>query len=265
MSIVAARTGGNPKVISWLVRGVFLESIRRREISVVLLFMGLFFLGALAARITGVESEAAAQFILNLGLSLAWLFSLLVAIIVSARQFPDELEHRSLYPLLAKPVPRYKYILGKWLATWMAGGLTAMVLCGIALTTAPWPKEMAAVMLGQTMFLMLLAIGMATAIAIALSVKLPKALVIVITVLLAFAGGPFIHLTNAVAGPQWRGIVSWFTGYIPNFSRLDLINPLTAGMPPLSAVDLMIRVLAAGIVILFALGAAMAMLERKPL
>jgi ABC-type transport system involved in multi-copper enzyme maturation permease subunit len=244
---------------------VFLESIRRREISVVFLFMGLFLLGALAARITGVESEAAAQFILNLGLSLAWIFSLLVSIILAARQFPDELENRSLYPLLAKPVPRYTYILGKWLATWLAGAVVSILLSVIALTTAPWPKDMSVVLLLETLLLMVLAMGMATAVAIALSLKLPKALVIVITGLLAFAGGPLIQLLLNVLGPGLRPVAAWVMAYVPNFSRLDLINPLTAGMPALGAVDLIFRMGMAGAVTLFALAVAMVVFERKPL
>lgn len=263
--VAASSVSMQPRVLPWLVKGVFLESIRRREISVVLLFMGLFFLGALAARITGVESEAAAQFILNLGLSLAWLFSLLVSIILAARQFPDELEHRSLYPLLAKPVPRYKYILGKWLATWMAGGATAIVLSAIALTTAPWPEDMSRGLLIQALVLMLIATGMATALAIALSIKVPKALVIVVVALLAFAGGPLIQLAQNVAAPGARSVVAWLLGYIPNFSRLDVINSLTAGLPALTFLDFGMRITAAGVVVLFSLGAAMLMLERKPL
>ncbi len=253
-------------VMYWLCRGVFLEAVRRREISVVFLFMGLFIVGAITARFVGAESNAAAAFIQNLGLSLAWILSMIVTVLLAGRQFPDELEQRSIYPLLAKPVARRQYILGKWLATWLAGTATVMALNLLALLASPWPAGVSVSLLVQVFFLEMAALSMAAAISIALSIRLPKAMAIVIAFLVIFAGSALINIIRSlfVLNPL-QSAIEWITNYIPGFSRLDLVNNFSAGEPGLAGYDFIIRIGYGAIVSLFALGVAMMLLERKPL
>lgn len=263
---LAKHSDRSQSVLYWLCRGVFLETIRRREISVVLLFMGLFIIGAATARFVGAETDAAAAFIQNLGLSLVWILTMIVTVLLAGRQFPDELEQRSIYPLLAKPVARYQYILGKWLAVWLAAGATALTLNVLALAASPWPGGVSVIALVQAILLELIALGMAAAIAIALSIRLPKALGMVITLLLVFMGGAAVSLIQAFsAASSIRSAVVWVTNYIPNFSRLDLINEFSAGDPSFAVMDFCARLLYGVIISAFALAAAMFFLEKKPL
>lgn len=247
----------------WIIRGVFIESFRRREFSVILLFMGLFVLAAIVNRIVGVESDAAAAFIFNFGLSLSWILSAIATVIVAARQFPDELETRSLYPILAKPLARSQYVLGKWLACWFAGIAALTLLNLIALVTVPWPRAMSLGLLLQTFLLQVISMGAVTAISIALSIRLPKAMTIVITLLLVFAGGPLIGLLNSYFTSA--AAIRWVTAYIPDFARLDLINSLTYGGTPLPMIHLLAHTVYGLIIALFAISIGMLMLERKPL
>lgn len=252
----------------WLIRGVLLESIRRRETSVVLLFMGLFLVGSVVVRIVGVESAAAASFILNLGLSLAWILAMIVAIIMAARQFPDEQESRSLYPLLAKPVSRSAYVLGKWLATLLVGVGTALLLDGIALLASPWPAGTSPLLLVQVLILQGAAIGAATAIAFLLSLIFSKALTMVVTGLWVFGGNAllaFVRNRAAFARGDGSGGFSWLFSYLPDFGRWDFINALTAGEPPLTLLDFASRLLLAALFAFLMLSSAMVLLERKPL
>lgn len=265
---MSALTGSDRSrsVVYWLCRGVFLETIRRREISVVLLFMGLFIIGAATARFVGAETDAAAAFIQNLGLSLAWILAMIVTVLLAGRQFPDELEQRSIYPLLAKPVARYQYILGKWLAVWLAGSATALALNVLALAASPWPGGVSVAALLQAVMLEVIALALATAIALALSIRLPKVLGTVITLLLVFVGGSMVGLIQGYsAASPMRSVIVWFTTYIPNFNRLDLINEFSAGDPGLVALDFVARVLYGAIISAFALAAAILFLEKKPL
>ncbi len=253
-------------VLYWLCRAVFLEAIRRREISAVLLFMGLFIVGAITSRFVGSESDSAAAFVLNLGLSLSWILSLLVAILLGARQFPDELEQRSIYPLLAKPVSRRQYLLGKWLAVTIAGCGTALVLNILASAASPWPGGTSALLIVQGFILELLAVGAATAIVIALSIRLPKALAVTLTALVVFVGTTLITMVqSAAATTSFRGPVRWLAGYIPSFGKLDLVNAITAGMGAVSPVDFVARIGYAVVITAFFLAIAIFLLERKPL
>lgn len=252
--------------IYWICRGVFIEAIRRREIFVVLLFAGLFVVGAITARMMGTESDAAAAFILNLGLSLVWIMGILLAILIGARQFPDELETRCLYPLLAKPVHRYQYILGKWLATTLAAGATVLLLNIISLAASPWPAGLSAGLLVQAVVLELFAVSAVAALALAVSIRLPKALAMVVTGLLVFAAAPLmtILLSRIAPGPA-RSAAQWLVGYVPNISRLDLLNDFSAGAGAVGLSDLL-SLMAYGVVVtLFFVALATGLLERRSL
>ncbi len=58
---------------------------------------------------------------------------------------------------------------------------------------------------------------------------------------------------------------AWFTNYLPNFNRLDLVNEFSAGEPGLVALDFLSRILYGVILTMFALAVAMHLLEKKPL
>lgn len=265
MTTMAARPT-TVSVFYWICRAVFLEAIRRREISAVLLFMGLFIIGAITARFVGSETDAAAAFILNLGLSLSWILSLTVSILLAARQFPDELEQRSIYPLLAKPVSRPQYLLGKWAAVTVAGIATALVLNAIALAASPWPSLISVGLLIQGVLLETAAIATAVAIAISLSINSPKAVAITVTAVLVFAGTPLVTILQSLTvSSSWHNVTRWFTSYVPTFGKLDLVNAISAGMPAITAMDFLVRMSYGGTVSLFALAVAMLLLERKPL
>lgn len=258
--------GAATSPIYWICRGVIIEALRRREVSVVLLFMGLFVIGAVTARMVGSESDAAAAFILNLGISLAWFLSILLAILLAARQFPDELESRQLYPLLAKPLSRAKYVFGKWLATALAAGATALVLNAIALAASPWPASLHAGALVQAIGLELIAVAVTAALAILLSIRLPKALAVVITALLVFGAAPAVSLALSRIMPgAARRAAAWLSGYVPNLGHLDLFNSFSAGAPALDAVDFFARIAYGFIIVLFTLGLASFLLERRSL
>lgn len=257
---------GRPSTIYWLMRGVLLESIRRRETSVVALFMGLFAVGAVIARVVGAESEAAATFIINLGMSLAWILSMIVTILLAGRQFPDEQEQRSLYPLLAKPVSRSQYILGKWLAVWLIGSLTAAALNVLALATAPWPGSVSPGLLMQALGLEVIAIGVAAAVAIVLSINVPKALTFVLCGLLVFAGGPLLNLVKGRAGMGRGGRAwQWLLDYVPDFGRLDLLNQFSGGADSLGLQDFAGRIIVGLLTIGVAIAGAVWLMERRSL
>lgn len=259
------RAGGSSPIY-WICRGVFIEAVRRREIFIIGMFMGLFVIGALTARFVGAETDAAAAFIMSLGVSLIWSLSIILAILFGARQLPDELESRSLYPLLAKPIGRYQYIAGKWIAVTLACVATALVLNLIAVAASPWPEGLAAGTLVQAIVLEIVAIGMTAAMAIMFSIFVPKSFAIVVTGLLAFGAMPIISLLQSqLAGIIGSGATRWVTAYIPAVGRLDLFDAFSAGMPPVNVTDFLARIAYGAVVILFVLALSTALFDRKGL
>ena len=62
-------------------------------------------------------------------------FSLVLAIVATALLLPKDMEDRTLYTILSKPVPRFEYLLGKFLGVMLliGGGLLVMdlLLCAV--------------------------------------------------------------------------------------------------------------------------------------
>jgi Cu-processing system permease protein len=71
------------------------------------------------------DDDRIARYLKEACLLLIWVSSLVIAITTTARQIPAERESRTIYPLLAKPVGRGEFVVGKFLGCWLA--------CGIAL------------------------------------------------------------------------------------------------------------------------------------
>jgi len=69
---------------------------------------------------TFYEVPDISRFLKDLGFSLLWLFSLIIAVTFSARQIPAELSTHTIQPLLAKPVSRWQMLLGKFLGSALA-------------------------------------------------------------------------------------------------------------------------------------------------
>jgi ABC-type transport system involved in multi-copper enzyme maturation permease subunit len=263
--INTARTSTGHQV-SLILRSVFLENIRRREFYVLVLFMGLFLVGALVVRLVKIENAATATFLLNLGLTLAFSFAKIITLLTAARQFPEELEKRTLYPLLAKPLSRGQYLLGKWLASVLTGIVTLAVLFFMAYLPVPHMEQFSEPLLGQMLFFEILALCMLAALAILLSLLVPQVLNIVILGLVVLAGPRLVNLIrNRYFDSPAHSLINWLTGYIPDFSRLDLLQRYTDGLHGLAPIELILRVLYALAMTVFPLSLAAYLLHRRQL
>jgi ABC-type transport system involved in multi-copper enzyme maturation permease subunit len=262
----AAPPTGTRSHVGLLLRSVFIENIRRREFYVLLLFMALFLVGALVVRLVRIENAATATFLLNLGLTLAFSFAKIITVLTAARQFPEELEKRTLYPLLAKPLGRGEYLLGKWTASVVTGVVTLLVLFLMAYLPVPHLEEFSAPLLVQMLALEILSLCMLAALAILLSLIMPHVMNVVVLGLLVVAAPRLINLVrNWFFDSPAHMVINWITGYIPDFSRVDVLQRFTDGLPPLSMLDLLLRVLYACAITIFPLTLAAYLLHRRQL
>jgi ABC-type transport system involved in multi-copper enzyme maturation permease subunit len=91
----------------------------------------LFVLTALITLLMGsvnfFNEDKIVRYLKEICLFLIWVSSLVIAITTTARQIPNEREHRTIFPLLAKPVTRNHLVLGKFLGCWFASGLALAV------------------------------------------------------------------------------------------------------------------------------------------
>jgi ABC-type transport system involved in multi-copper enzyme maturation permease subunit len=90
---------------------VFRESIRDKVFYNLVLFAVLLI--AASILIGQLTAGQDVKIIKDLGLAATSLFGLFIAVFVGTSLVSKEVERRSIYPLLAKPVRRSEFIIGK--------------------------------------------------------------------------------------------------------------------------------------------------------
>ncbi len=115
------------RAISWIAVSVFKESVRDRVpynlvLFAVLLIASSFLLGKLTA---GQD----VKIIKDLGLAAIAVFGLFIAIFIGIGLVSKEVERRSIYALLAKPISRPQFIVGKY------AGLVLTLAVNVAVMT----------------------------------------------------------------------------------------------------------------------------------
>lgn len=109
--------------------GTFTQLVRMK----VFYFMGLFAVAVIASSFAFADLETSGQLKLLKDVSLAAmsLFSMLFAIAGTALLLPRDIEDRTIYTILCKPVPRLEYLLGKLLGVVWLIFISLMLMDGL--------------------------------------------------------------------------------------------------------------------------------------
>lgn len=103
----------------WLVaKTIAIEAVRRKEIYAIVL-VSLVLIGGLRM-VKFFDLEGLGKFYREISLKLMNVATALTVILLAARQLPREFQNRTLYPLLAKPIGRNNFLLGKFLGVMFA-------------------------------------------------------------------------------------------------------------------------------------------------
>ena len=101
------------------------EMIRRKDFYVLFILTAVLTVGL--GGISIFNDTRVVRYLKEICLSLIWVSALVISVTAAARQIPSEREHRTLFPLLAKPVSRWEVILGKYLGCLAASALALAV------------------------------------------------------------------------------------------------------------------------------------------
>jgi len=108
------------------IAGVVIKEMYRRKD-----FYVLFVLTALITLVMGsvtfFNQDNIVRYLKEICLFFIWGAALVITITAAARQIPAEREQRTLFPLLAKPVTRSQFVLGKFFGCWFASGLSLLL------------------------------------------------------------------------------------------------------------------------------------------
>ncbi|MBL7073387.1 MAG: ABC transporter permease subunit [Candidatus Omnitrophica bacterium] len=91
------------------------EFIRRKDFYVLLILFCVLL--TISSMQNFFQIENVSRYVRDVGYSLTVFFSFLIAVTVSAGQLPREIENKTVYPLLAKPISRRMVVFSKFCAS----------------------------------------------------------------------------------------------------------------------------------------------------
>lgn len=209
-----------------IAKTVLIEAIRRKELYVVVgLAMGLI---AFVMTLDFFALDGLFKFYREVSLNVMSTATALTVIVLAARQLPREFQARTVYPLLARPLTRPTFLLGKLvgvvlaavfclllfmtvyvLATWFMGG------------TVPW------VMFGEYLYLQLMMMLVLATMSFWLSMVVNLDAAVTMGVLFYFLGSTFSSLMVSfydLAGPVVRAVLTIMNYLVPQLMVFDLTN-----------------------------------------
>ncbi|HYE08011.1 MAG TPA: hypothetical protein VEL07_21010 [Planctomycetota bacterium] len=99
-------------------------------------------MAVVALRLDGVDAEARRKLSVALVVGSAGFIAHLLAVLVAAQGVRRDLEGRMALLLFAKPLPRFGYLLGRWLGGMAAVGAALAALAGIGLGIIAWRSDL---------------------------------------------------------------------------------------------------------------------------
>jgi len=214
----------------------FRETVRERVLyNLVFFALVMTVAGLLLAQLSIRQEE---KIIKDIGLAAMDLFGTLIAIFIGVGLVSKEIERRSLFPLLAKPLTRDELYLGKF------AGLAFTLLVNVSVMTAGLFLTLLAVgkpvdlRLLAAVYPILLGLTLVVGFAMLFSTLTSSTLAAVLTVGVVIAGRFADVVRNmrevAPAVPAW--LVTLVYGILPNFGNFDFKDRVAYGDPVPAAV-----------------------------
>jgi ABC-type Na+ efflux pump permease subunit len=118
-----------------------LADLTRQKVFYVVLIFALVIIGS-SVVMARFSFQQEFQILKDVSLGAMSLFTSLVAIVATARLVPQDIEDRTVYTILAKPVPRFEYLLGKLAGVLLLLAISTLVMSAMFASVLWWREQM---------------------------------------------------------------------------------------------------------------------------
>ncbi len=209
-------------------RNTFRENIRDKVLYNLILFALIMILSSVALGQLTLGHEQ--KVIVDLGLTAMSVFGTLIAIFIGISLVYKELERRTVYTLLAKPVHRWEFILGKYLGLLFTLLVNVLVMTLFLAGTFLYYSGTGLRQVGHLLpaaYLIFLSLALTTALALVFSTFSTPALSALFTLFLWVIGHFNADLVTfgELTGSRTARSVTHFLYYaLPNFSNFTTVD-----------------------------------------
>jgi ABC-2 type transport system permease protein len=232
----------------WISRVTFLEAVRQRFFAFLLVLSAAMVLSSVSFRVFDF-GHGELKFIADFGFGGMFFFGSVLAVVMTAQLFFSEIDNKTALTLLAKPLSRAEFLLGKFFGAWAVLGVFVLVLAGLqgvvlwsreqeliaaAEQAGKIPATFSLVGLCQLVLLQWLRLGVVIAIVLAISALARTFLFAVVVGSLAVVAGQlqwiaqdaFLRPTDS---PVYAAFLWISTRLIPNLQQFNLADALVLG------------------------------------
>src|SRR5215471_5542260 len=114
-----------------------LTELTRLKVFYVLLVFALLLIGS-SVFMAQFSFQQEFQILKDVSLGAISIFTSVLAIVATARLLPQDTEDRTVYTILAKPVPRFEYVLGKITGVLLLLAISALLMSAAFLLVMYW-------------------------------------------------------------------------------------------------------------------------------
>jgi Cu-processing system permease protein len=206
--------------IAAIAGAVFSDALRRRVIYAIGLFALALAFGVPSLPNYGLGVAAALYREVVLALTFAGAFVL--TLVLASNRIPSEVEHRTVYNVLARPVSRWEYVVGTWLGTFAVVGASIVAFTvveqGVGLIRYGDPMWR----IWEGAFAIWLEMGVIAAFATAVSALTGPVVVSVASIAFVFVA----HARSGLFGAEGSGLAY---ALYPSLDTFNIINPVAHG------------------------------------
>jgi len=207
-----------------IAKTVLVEAIRRKEVYAIVLFSCVAI--AIVGSIRFFDIPGLGKFYRDIALKVMNLASALTVIVLAARQLPREFERRTIYTLLAKPIHRSQFLLGKFMGVMCAGVFCYLLFMVIFVagtlylrTEIAWPLFL------QYLYLQLWSLAIVASLAFMLSLLGNLDMAITVSALILLLAQMFtsaITFIHGYVGPAAQFGLKVINYVVPQLTLFDL-------------------------------------------
>jgi ABC-type transport system involved in multi-copper enzyme maturation permease subunit len=212
-----------------IATNTFREAIRDRILYLLLAFAILMIA---SSRVLGLLTVGAEEKIVkDIGLASLSLFGVATAIFVGVGLVFKEIEKRTVYTLVSKPIARSQFILGKYLGLAMVLGVNLSIMTGVFYLLLAWRGWMDAG-ITRAVILIFVELLLVTAIAIlfsSFSTPILSSLFTVTCYVIGHLSWGLLMLADRIQGGFGRGVCRVLYWVLPNLEALNVKGMVVHG------------------------------------
>lgn len=204
-----------------IAANTFRELARSKLLYLLLVFSLLLILGSIS--LTQLTIGQWSRVVLNVGLATVHISGALVAIMVGVGLIAGEVERKTVYVTLAKPLPRWQFVLGRYLGLVTVLAILVAVMGACIAAVLNVVKEPVGITVSYALLLTFVELSLLAAVAVLFSTFTTTTLATIFSVSLFLIG----HASGDLAGfaRESGGLMgALLSGFARIFPNLELLN-----------------------------------------